>query len=129
MKRSTVGLWAAILIVPLAWAGLLWLSGDQQVQRGEVDAVCDALRAAEGGDLSRARAVFYDGAHDPLHALAATTADRDRPAAAELLEAKEGVESMLDADADPRELAQALRGLAEATAAAVPTEDRAETCP
>jgi hypothetical protein len=129
MKRSTAGLWAGILIVPLAWAGLLWLTGDEQAQPGEVDAVCDALRAAEDGDVSRARAVFYDEAHDPLHALAATTAERDRPAAAELLEAKEGVESMLDADPDLPELAQALRGLADATAAAVPTGDRAETCP
>ncbi|MBW3612135.1 MAG: hypothetical protein KY438_11535, partial [Actinobacteria bacterium] len=35
-------------------------------------AVCDVARAAREGDHDRARAVFFDDAHEPLHQLATT---------------------------------------------------------
>lgn len=57
------------------------------------DALCDAADQAASGDADRSRRAFLDGAHQPLHQLAADTAEHNRPAAADLLEAKETVES------------------------------------
>lgn len=57
-------------------------------------AVCDVARAARQGDQRAAADLFVDQAHEPLHALASSTADGgDRGAAARLLEAKNAVES------------------------------------
>ena len=58
--------------------------------------LCDAVAEAAGGDAAAARAAFFDGAHQPLHELAAETAERDRAVAARLLEAKQAVEAALD---------------------------------
>lgn len=62
------------------------------------DALCDAADQAASGDADRSRRTFLDGAHQPLHQLAADTAEHDRAAAADLLEAKEAVESADDSD-------------------------------
>ena len=60
------------------------------------DGVCRAGEAARQGDPVGARAAFFDRSHQPLHELAAVTQERDRAAAARLLEAKERVESGLE---------------------------------
>ncbi|MDP1805867.1 MAG: hypothetical protein Q8K72_11910 [Acidimicrobiales bacterium] len=60
------------------------------------DGVCQAAEAARTGDTRRARAVFFDRSHQPLHELAAAAQERDRAATARLLEAKERVESGLE---------------------------------
>ena len=60
------------------------------------DGLCQAAEAARTGDTRRARAVFFDRSHQPLHELAAAAQERDRAATARLLEAKERVESGLE---------------------------------
>jgi len=80
-------------------------------------AVCQSADAIRQGDARRARALFFDGAHEPLHELAAATQDRDRGAAARLLEAKERVETGLG-DAGPT-LAEDLDSLAVTTGRAM----------
>ena len=59
--------------------------------------VCRAAAQADGGDLSSARATFED-VHVGLHDLATAAGEADRAAAARLLEAKQRVETRLDAD-------------------------------
>ena len=89
-------------------------------------AVCDSLAAARSGDAAAARMVFVDRAHEGLHQLAADTADQDRAAAAELLEAKQEVESALTGP--PRRLAIALDLLAPSVRRAMSVTD-ADTVP
>ena len=60
------------------------------------DGVCQAAEAADHGDATRARSVFFDRSHQPLHELAAAAQERDRAATARLLEAKQRVESGLE---------------------------------
>lgn len=75
--------------------------------------LCDALAAAEAGDLAGARDMFD---HGPLHDLADAVIDIDRGVAARLLEAKEAVESDLaDDGVAPHRVAEDLRSLAVAT--------------
>jgi len=80
-------------------------------------ALCQSADAARQGDARRARVVFFDRVHDPLHELAAAAQERDRGAAARLLEAKERVETGLE-DAAPT-LAEDLDTLALATGRAM----------
>jgi hypothetical protein len=56
-----------------------------------VGALCDARREA-ASSIPTARGVFYDRAHDQLHELARRAGERDRPATARMLEAKNKVE-------------------------------------
>ena len=95
----------ALLVIAVACGG----SGDDQPDTvtagGErlavaplVDAhagLCDAARQP-----AQARALFFDRSHDALHAVARALEDVDRAQVAELLQAKERVESDL---ADPGE--------------------------
>jgi hypothetical protein len=81
--------------------------------------LCRALAQARAGRPDGARREFFDSAHAPLHQLAAEVAERDRPAAAHLLEAKAVVEGDL-ATPTPA-LAADLERLVAATAAAVKT--------
>ena len=81
------------------------------------DGVCQAAEAARTGDARRARAVFFDRSHQPLHELAAAAQERDRAATARLLEAKERVESGLDKESPT--LAEDLDGLAVVTGRAM----------
>lgn len=64
--------------------------------RSARDGVCQAAEALRTGDARRARALFFDRSHQPLHELAAAAQERDRAATARLLEAKGRVESGLD---------------------------------
>jgi hypothetical protein len=56
-----------------------------------VTALCDARRQA-ATTVPTARTTFYDRAHDAMHELARRTETADRPAASQLLEAKNAVE-------------------------------------
>ncbi|MBL8778327.1 MAG: hypothetical protein JNK12_20480 [Acidimicrobiales bacterium] len=90
------------------------------------EAVCDALREARAGDAGAASRTFTNGAHEGLHQLAADTSDQDRAAAAELLEAKQAVESALIGPAgqlatDLEELAPTVRRALDVTDADPPT--------
>lgn len=87
-----------------------------QVSR-TVDGVCNAAHATSSSET--AREIFFDEAHDGLHALAAEVTDVDRSIAAELLPAKENVERLLDGDTPPEQLRLALRFLRQASTDAV----------
>jgi len=54
--------------------------------------LCAAARSA-AADPTAARAAFFDRAHDAVHTVARALQDLDRAQAADLLEAKEKVES------------------------------------
>jgi len=56
-------------------------------------ALCEVASDVRSGDTKRARAPFFDDAHQDLHSLADEAARSVRPAAARLLEAKERVEA------------------------------------
>jgi len=60
---------------------------------GMYAALCEVASEVRSGDTERARARFFDDAHQDLHSLADEAAQSDRPAAARLLEAKERVEA------------------------------------
>lgn len=83
-----------------------------------VEGLCEASRVAED-DPERAHDLFFDEAHATLHVLADEVADRDRTAAAALLEAKQEAESSLSS---PETSGEALRrdldALVDATIAA-----------
>lgn len=84
-------------------------------------AVCTAADRAARGDTAGARRAFFDGAHQPLHDLAAETAERDRAATARLLEAKEAAESAFESG----DVAAAFEPLVGATAGALRVIDGA----
>lgn len=80
------------------------------------ETLCAVLAAANAGDVAAANAGFD---HGPLHELAEGVTDIDRGVAADLLEAKEAVESALAEDStDPAEAAALVLDLTEATRAA-----------
>lgn len=83
-----------------------------------VAALCSARDAAAAADLEAAEASFYGDAHEPLHELAAATAEVDRSAAADLLRAKEAVESALAGSVPAPVTTERLDALVEATRAA-----------
>jgi DNA-binding MurR/RpiR family transcriptional regulator len=63
--------------------------------------LCDAVVFASQGRVRDSARVFDAETHDYLHELARMLQDVDPAAAADLLEAKERVESVLDIGADP----------------------------
>jgi hypothetical protein len=85
-----------------------------------VSALCD-LRDAT--DRDQANAQFFDRAHQTLHVLAAATEVVDRVPAAGLLEAMQGVEGDLQADALPQTFAADVGGLLDATRRTLRTVD------
>lgn len=80
---------------------------------GARDTLCTAAATVRRGDVAAARVMFFGQTHDRLHMLAADTAERSRPAAARLLEAKAKVEGAFDPPAAT--LAEDLDALAAAT--------------
>ena len=91
--------------------------------------VCRALGAAKAGDSDRARTIFDDEAHGPVHDLSTQVDDEDRGLAGRLLEAKQAVEAAVKGSGDDSdELRQALERLAAVTADAV-TEVEGEPGP
>jgi hypothetical protein len=91
--------------------------GDSSRWSATVAGLCTAADQARSGDTTDARRIFFDESHDTVHRLADRASERDRGAAALLLEAKEEVEAGLD-DASPS-LATDLDALVDATRAAV----------
>lgn len=78
--------------------------------------LCAVLDDADAGDLEAANAGFD---HGPLHELAEQVTEVDRGVAADLLQAKEAVESALaDEATDPTEAATLVADLTTATLAA-----------
>lgn len=77
-----------------------------------MDAMCELRNAT---DRDQANALFFDRAHQTLHVLAAATEIVDRVPAAGLLEAMQGVETDLRADALPESFAADVAGLLDAT--------------
>jgi hypothetical protein len=63
--------------------------------------------------------LFLDRAHIPLHAIAQAISDEDRAQEAELLEAKNRVETDITSRAEGERLAEDLRALAEETRASL----------
>ena len=57
------------------------------------EGLCEAHASASRGDVGAAEKTFHDTAHEPLHELSKDAQQRDRSAAARLLEAKGRVES------------------------------------
>ncbi|MFP5318118.1 MAG: hypothetical protein ACLGI2_07455 [Acidimicrobiia bacterium] len=79
-------------------------------------ALCTARDQARA-DLNKARATFYDRSHDALHDISRDLDPVDRAASGRLLEAKQRVESALDADPPPAGLVADLQELADVTRA------------
>jgi hypothetical protein len=89
--------------------------------------LCDAQLAASEGRVREAEDIFYADSHGYLHELARRLQDTDPAAAAELLEAKQRLESALETSADPPgtqqliiELERALRDAARSADLPVP---------
>ena len=78
-----------------------------------------AARSSAGSDVNSARSTFYDRSHDPLHSIARDLEPVDRALAAQLLEAKEAVESGLRPDPAPPSLGSDLDRLVEVTGQAL----------
>lgn len=92
-----------------------------------VRGLCD-LRTAT--DRAEAEATFLDRSHETLHVIAAATEERDRNAAADLLEAKQRVEADLAGADLPSDFAADVGALIEATRAALEAiEPDAPACP
>ena len=124
MRRA--GIAALLLVVVVATAcgssadgepRTITVGGDRVPVANLVEAeagLCDAHDAA-ATDPVAARAAFFDRSHDALHTVARALQDVDRATAAELLEAKEKVESGLESRpptlaADIAHLAEVYRG-------------------
>jgi hypothetical protein len=111
----------------LIGGALLWLSATGGSADGHHDraavfvasaaALCDA-RAALSDDRATAVRAFQDGAHDALHTLATDPA-LDRGHAAELLRAKESVESGIAEGAPGEDLAGPMDALLASTEVAL----------
>jgi hypothetical protein len=78
--------------------------------------LCDLRTQTE---LAEAEATFLDRSHETLHVIAAATEERDRDAAADLLEAKQRVEADLAGADLPPGFAADVGALIEATRAAL----------
>jgi hypothetical protein len=91
-------------------------SGRDDAYRAAYLALCDA-RAA--GAPARARRIFFDRVHTPLHELAAEVGASDRDVAADLLEAKNEVEAAFDDAHLPTSLSDGLDALSLASADAL----------
>lgn len=70
-------------------------------------------------DRAEAEATFLDRSHETLHVIAAATEERDRNAAADLLEAKQRVEADLAGADLPPDFAADVGALIEATRSAL----------
>lgn len=103
--------------------------GGNQSYAGVVTGLCEAaaVAASQPEDAER---IFQDEVHVPLHELAADLGEADRAVAARLLEAKDSVESALEArPIEPEALDDDLSELLDVTIAGLRTIDvEAPTC-
>lgn len=124
-RRLVVGVGAAVALLAVIVVAMVADRSDDDSSRPVATSpaaraysgVCTAASLARGGDREGARRAFFNESHEPLHELATAAAERDRGAAARLLEAKERVES--DLTGASRSLADDLDSLAATTAAAM----------
>lgn len=103
---------AAVIAITAACGGS---TGDDEVVGrfgGVYTSVCDAVAAAEGGDLDEAQRIF-DDTHLALHDLAVAAGEADRSVEARLLQAKQRAE----ADPSLATLAPLVEPVAEAVEA------------
>lgn len=84
--------------------------------RDAATALCTARDQART-DVKKARTTFYDRSHDALHDIARDLDPVDRATSGRLLEAKQQVETGLDADPPPAGLVDDLQRLADVTRA------------
>ena len=77
-----------------------------------VEGLCGVREAA---DAPAAKTTFYDRTHQELHVIAAATEERDRQAAASLLEAMQRVEAELEHPPLPQGFSADVETLVEAT--------------
>lgn len=91
--------------------------------------LCQSHESAVAGEIDDAARLFHDTAHEPLHELSAEAEQRDRSAAARLLEAKAKVEAAFERDDKgvARQLAALLRVASEAITVA--GEETPDPCP
>jgi hypothetical protein len=117
----------AVLILVVATAACGESAGGTTDRSGSVtqeqaDEAMGALCDIAGGRVSAledAQAAFQDRAHETLHHVAEVAQQEDPASAAALLEAKSVVESDLEQDGLPPDLAAHAATLAEATAEAI----------
>lgn len=115
VQKSTKPVVSVMLVlggVALALGGFTFLDTgddhDDAQAAGQADArytlavqgLCDARSELADDDPEAARASFYDDSHVALHDIADRLAGEDRSAAAELLEAKQAVESGFESGTD-----------------------------
>lgn len=86
--------------IGLAAGGFTFLAGEDRHpaaldsrSAAALRGLCDAREELVGDDVEAAGAAFFDRSHAPLHDITDRLAERNRAAAADLLEAKEAVES------------------------------------
>lgn len=96
---------------------------------GAYAGLCAAHASALSGDLDDAEKIFHDAAHEPLHELSKDAQEKDRAAAARLLEAKGRVESGFENG--ERRIARDIAPLLVATREAISAagEPRPSPCP
>ena len=79
--------------------------------------LCSAIESVSQGDSVGAAELFTNDVHGPLHELAAEVEATDRAVAADVLIAKNIVETDIDSDVEDAELARDLRTLFESVKA------------
>jgi hypothetical protein len=94
-------------------------SGSAEVPFAEVVEGLCAMERVLPGDTDEADRIFTDRVHDELHGLADEASSEDRAAAADLLEAKQKVESDLAHGSDGPTLVEDVGHLKHRTIAAV----------
>ena len=93
--------------------------GDTGAYKNLVSDLCAAIESTEEDDEDGPRRIFEDEIHSPLHELAAEVEAVDREAAANLLVAKNNVETAFDSRA-PRDSAETeLAALADSVSVAL----------
>ncbi|HJS26296.1 MAG TPA: hypothetical protein VJ913_04125 [Actinomycetota bacterium] len=93
--------------------------GVSQEQADETMTVLCDIAEGRVTAFEEARASFQNRAHETLHHVAAAAQEEDTASAAALLEAKSVVETDLEQDQAPAELAVHTAALADATAGAI----------
>lgn len=118
-------------VLPLSLALALAACGgssDGTPLASAVSGLCEARDQATGGDLDAADTAFQDRSHGELHRLVERVQERDRAAAADVLEAMERVESALGED-NGAEMATLFEELLTATrVAALALEEDVPEC-
>lgn len=116
MPRLTLVRLALPLCIPLAACGnSTSTAAADEARPGWFAALCAAGGLAADGDVPAADRLFYNDAHEALHALARELSESGRGAAARLLETKQSVESGLEEEPPPDDLSARFEDLLAAT--------------